>query len=140
MSYGTLWVDCVSSRLLVLRSCIRMGLDPWRSLVSSRCCLNLVVIESFHRESIGDFVIRSPLPRPVQKIKINRNAPHISTVERVTKLPIQRVPVQKRPMTVEKERYERLLVPREEAAKLKKHAPEVEKKILKPKVKKTKPE
>jgi hypothetical protein len=101
---------------------------------------NMVVFRDFHREYIGNFVIPSPLPRPVQKNKIIRDAPDVRTIERITKLPIQRIPVRTNPIVIEKQRYDRLLLPREEAAKIKRHAPEVEKKVVKPQVKKIKPE
>jgi hypothetical protein len=108
--------------------------DPWDD--HRWVYWNMVVFHNFHHDYVGNFLIRSPLTRPIQKTKIVRDPPDVRTVERITKSPIQKMPIQKNPVVIEKHRYDRILVPRKEATKIEKHAPEVQKKVLKPSVKK----
>jgi hypothetical protein len=113
--------------------------DPWDD--PRWIMWNMVPFDHFHHDYIGHYVIPTPLPRPVQKTKIVRNAPDVKDIERIDKRPIPRVPVQKNPIVIEKQRYDKIMVPRQEAEKINKHAPEVQKKVLKskPKSKKVTP-
>ncbi len=108
--------------------------DPWDD--SRWIIWNFVIINNFHQEYIGNYIVPSRFAKPIQKTKIVKGSPDIKRIESVTNLRIEKLPVQKRPAESEQKRYDKLYLPQKEVARIKKHAPEVEKKIIKPQTQK----
>jgi hypothetical protein len=103
--------------------------DPWdRAPVMM---WNFVRMHHFQNEYIGNFVIRTPLPKPVHRGDIVRIEPEVQVIEKITKTRIAPVPIERKRIEVERKTYQQMLVPRREADKIQRHAPEVKRNILK---------
>jgi len=94
---------------------------------------NVVTVQNFTKENVGRYQVKTKFkPGQQPERSVSNRAPEVKYVETYTRHSVPEVKIEKQQVTVQNQRYDKIVLPAEEVKKVDKHQQQVERQALKP--------
>src|SRR5574341_411818 len=105
------------------RVSVSIGVNVW----------NVVTVQNFTKENVGHYKVKTKF-KPGQQIdrQVSSRAPDLKFVETYSRHSVPEVKIEKQQVTVQNQRYDKIVLPAQEVKKVDKHQSRVEREVLKP--------